>query len=339
MVEIDGSMGEGGGQIVRTALSLSVITQEPVRITNIRAGRSRPGLRPQHVTAVEAAATISSGTVEGDEKGSSTLTFDPSGVHPGTYRFDVGTAGSAILVLQTVLPPLLTATRSSTVMVVGGTHNRSAPPFEFFARTFLPLLERMGPVLRPRLHQPGFYPKGGGECTLEIIPVEHLEPLTLMERGAEQTRRAHAIVANLPRHIGERELDTLREGLPGGLDEGRIETPSSRGAGNALVLELVYEHLTEVVSAIGEKGLPAEQVALGVVDEARSYLSASAPVGSHLADQLLLPLVLAGGRFRTTTLSAHTHTNAAVIEQFVGDALSFKRGSEGWEVEGRSVTG
>lgn len=335
MLEIDGSMGEGGGQIVRTALSLSMVTQQPVRLTRIRAGRDRPGLRPQHLTAVEASATISNATVEGASKNSSTLVFSPSEVHPGTYRFDVGTAGSAILVLQTVLPPLLTAPRSSTVTVEGGTHNHSAPPFDFFAQSFLPLLERMGPVLRGQLHRPGFYPKGGGECTVDVTPVEHLEPLSLMDRGALTRRRARAIVANLPRHIGERELDTLRGELPGELDETRIEMPSAVGAGNALILELVFDHLTTVVSGIGQKGLPAEKVAVSVAEAARSYLTADAPVDPQLADQLLIPLALGGGRFRTTALTAHTHTNAAVIEQFMGDVLELRSEERGWVIEGR----
>lgn len=333
MIEIDGSMGEGGGQIVRTALALSVVTQQALRLTHIRAGRSRPGLRPQHVTAAEAAAAIGNATVSGASKGSSELTFEPNGVDPGTYHFDVGTAGSAILVLQTVLPPLLTANRSSTVTVVGGTHNQSAPPFEFLAHAFLPLLVRMGPVVNARLERPGFYPRGGGVCSLEIQPVERLEPLILRERGKKRQCRARSIVANLPRHIGDRELSTLSEMLPVSLDESRIETPSAPGAGNALILELVFEHVTEVVSAIGEKGRPAEAVAMSVAQAARSYLAASAPVGPHLADQLLLPLSLGGGTFRTTTLTPHTHTNAAVIEHFGEASLTITEGAVGWEIE------
>ena len=162
MIEIDGFMGEGGGQIVRTALALSILEREPVRLSHIRAGRDPSGLRPQHQTAVEAAAAISDATVSGVTVGSTTLTFDPREVQPGTYHFDVGTAGSAVLVLQTVLVPLLTAQRSSRVTVVGGTHVPSAPSFEFFARSFLPVIERMGPVCRAEMERPGFYPRGGG---------------------------------------------------------------------------------------------------------------------------------------------------------------------------------
>ena len=313
MVEIDGSMGEGGGQIVRTALSLSLAAQRPLRLTNIRANRSRPGLRPQHVTAVRAAAAIGEATVSEVREGTRTLTFEPSTVVPGTYHFDIGTAGSAVLVLQTVLLPLLTAERPSRITVTGGTHNKFAPPFDFFATTFLPVVERMGATLHAALDRPGFYPKGGGRCTVEVQPVAELEPLSLTARGAARPPCIRAIVANLPRHIAEREIATLREALSVEIGETRIETPSSLSAGNALLLELPFRHVTEVVSGIGEKGLPAEKVAMGVAEEAQSYLNADAPVDSHLADQLLLPLALGGGQFRTATLTAHTHTNAAVI--------------------------
>ena len=332
MIEIDGSMGEGGGQIVRTALSLSLTTQRPIRLTNIRANRSRPGLRPQHVAAVQAAAAIGEAAVSEVQEGTRTLTFEPSTVVPGTYRFDVGTAGSAILVLQTVLLPLLTAPRSSRVTVTGGTHNRFAPPFDFFAATFLPIVERMGPTLRATLDRPGFYPKGGGCCTVDVQPVGELEPLTLTERGVSRPSRIRAIVANLPRHIAEREIATLQEALSVEIGETRIDTPSSLSAGNALLLELPFQHVTEVVSGIGEKGLPAEQVAMSVAEAAESYLDAEAPVGPHLADQLLLPLALGGGRFRTTALTAHTQTNAAVIERLLGECFSVVDATDGWGI-------
>jgi len=332
MIEIDGSMGEGGGQIVRTALSLALLRRQPFRMTNIRAGRDPSGLRPQHKTAVEAAANIGSAQVSGTTVGSTTLSFVPEDLHPGTYHFDVGTAGSAVLVLQTVLPPLLTAPRSSRVTVVGGTHVRSAPPFEYLTETVLPLVERMGAVCRAQMDRPGFYPKGGGQCSVDVTPVPQLDPLHLLDRGAEQRRRARVLLANLPRHIADRELKTLREHLPGGMDEERIDTPSALGAGNAVLIELHFEHVTEVVSVIGEKGRPAESVAQEAAQMAREYLEVDAPVGSHLADQLLLPLVQGGGQFRTSTLTPHVHTNAAVIGQFMDDRLSIRKDNGSWVV-------
>lgn len=306
--------------------------QQSVRLTNIRAGRSTPGLRPQHVTVIEAAAAIGQAEVSSREVGTDTLTFVPHTVQPGAYHFDVGTAGSAVLVLQTVLLPLLTATGPSQVTVEGGTYNRSAPPFDFFATTFLPLVERMGPHVRADLERPGFYPKGGGRCTLEIQPKAHLDPLELTERGTAGRRRARAIVANLPRHIGERELETLRGVLAGGIDESCIETPSSLSAGNALLLELSFENIVTLICGMGEKGLPAEDVAKGVARRAQEYLSTDAPVGPHLADQLLLPLAVGGGAFRTSTLTSHTHTNAAVIEHILGPRFSVEETQSGWLV-------
>jgi len=339
MVEIDGTQGEGGGQIVRTALGLSLLTQRPVRITKIRARRSTPGLRPQHVAAVRAATALGQAEVDAVEVGTSSFTFAPTTVATEHYSFDVGTAGSAVLVLQTVLPALLTARAPTTLTVTGGTHVKWAPPYDFFASAFCPLVQRMGPVLRARLDRPGFYPQGGGRCTLRMEPRSALDPLDVTERSPLRRARARALVANLPRHIGERELATLADGLPIDLDETRIETPAAPGAGNALLLLLDYAHGTTVVSGIGEKGTPAEDVARGVVDEARRYLTADAPVGPHLADQLLIPLAMGGGQFRTSTLTAHTHTNAAVIERFLGDCFSVTASNGGWLVSARPGAG
>lgn len=332
MVEIDGSMGEGGGQIVRTALSLSLATQRPIRLKNIRAGRSRPGLRPQHVTAVQAAVTVGEAEVSSFQEGTTSLTFAPSTLSSGRYVLDVGTAGSAILVLQTVLLPLLTAQQPSRVTVTGGTHIRSAPPFDFLQGSVLPLLKRMGPTLSARLDRPGFYPKGGGRCTVEVQPTASLSSLRLIDRGPLHSSRVRAIVANLPGHIAEREIATLRKALSTEIGEARIETPSSVSAGNALLLELHFENVTTVISAIGKKRVPAEAVAMTLVDEANGYLEADAPVGPYLADQLLLPLALAGGTIRATTLTPHTHTNAAVIERVMEGRFSVTEEEQGWRV-------
>jgi len=332
MIEIDGSVGVGGGQIVRTALALSVATQRPIHFSNVRAKRSQPGLRPQHLTAVEAAAEIGDADVSSIEEGAREFTFSPTSIVPGRYSFDVGTAGSAILVLQTILPPLVTAEGPSTVSVTGGTHAKFAPTYEFFATAFVPLVERMGPVLHTSLDRYGFYPRGGGMCTLEVTPADPVRPLHLTDRGRPLRRRLRAIVANLPDHIAEREIATVQEGLSDEMDDTRIDRPPSASAGNALILELVYENLTEVIAAIGEKGVRAEAVAMGLVDEARRYLDHDAPVGPYLADQLLLPLVLGGGAIRATTLTAHTHTNAAIIEEIVGERFSVTEAGSGWRI-------
>ena len=319
MLVIDGSHGEGGGQILRTALALSLVTQTPCRIERIRAGRAKPGLLRQHLTAAQAAAAIGGAEVTGLHMGSTQLTFTPKAVTPGAYAFQVGTAGSAMLVLQTVLPALMLANGPSTLHLQGGTHNPAAPPFDFLAQAFLPLLNRMGPTIKAELDRPGFYPAGGGECRIEIDPVPALAPLDLYDRGAMQQRRARSLVANLPRHIGERELAVIEQetGWPRDcLDI--VALKHARGPGNIVIIELAYEHVTEVFTGFGARRVPAEAVARHALAEMQPYADSSAAAGVYLADQLLLPCALAGGGgFTTLPLSPHAVTNIHVIEQFL----------------------
>lgn len=324
MVVVDGSVGEGGGQILRTALTLSVVTGQPFRMYNIRARRSRPGLLRQHLTAVHAARTISSAEVDGDVIGSQELVFRPQKVRGGTYHFDVGSAGSATLVLQTVLLPLLLAPEPSHVECEGGTHNPAAPPYDFLAGVYLPVLRQMGAKVTAILHRYGFYPRGGGHVTVDIEPLERWQPLSLTERGVLQAVWARAVVADLPPQIARRELQVVREAL--GWREQDLVTevlPPGQGPGNVLLLGMESEHIVEMVVGFGQRGVRAEEVARDACAGARRYLAANVPVGVHLADQLLLPLALAKGRFRTLTPSSHTETNRFVIEQFLHCRIRF----------------
>jgi RNA 3'-terminal phosphate cyclase (ATP) len=319
ILTIDGSSGEGGGQILRTALALSTVTGKAFGIEKIRAGRPKPGLLRQHLTAVKAAAEISGATVGGVELGSGALTFTPGQVRAGEFAFAVGTAGSATLVLQTVLPALLTASAPSTLVLDGGTHNPAAPPFDFLAKSFLPLINRMGPVVTAELERPGFYPAGGGRFSVNIVPAPRLLPLDLLERGALRNIRARAIVANLPRSIAEREAKLMGQLL--GLAETSLAVEEIRGAygpGNLAMVEIETEHHTEVFTGFGEVAVRAEAVATKVAQEARAYIASGVPVSRYLADQLLIPMALVGaGRFRTGPLSRHTTTNIEVIRQFL----------------------
>ena len=206
MILIDGSEGEGGGQILRTSLALSLVTGQPFRLENIRAGRQKPGLLRQHLTAVEAATTVGAAEVIGAALGSKTLEFRPGAVTPGNYRFAVGTAGSATLVLQTVLPPLLTANAISTLTLEGGTHNPFAPPFDFLARCFAPLIQRMGPTIELELRRPGFFPAGGGKFHARIEPVKRLARFDLLERGPLRQHRARVIISKIPTHADHRKI-------------------------------------------------------------------------------------------------------------------------------------
>ncbi len=319
LTRIDGASGEGGGQILRSALALSLVTGRSCRIENIRGRRKKPGLRRQHLTAVNAAAQVGSAAVQGAALGSTELIFAPQRVTPGEYRFSVGTAGSATLVLQTVLPALLTASGPSTLHLEGGTHNPFAPPYDFLAEAFLPCIRRMGPQVSTALVRPGFYPAGGGRFDVTVEPAKRLERLEILERGALKRRRARAIVAGLPRHIADRELKTVRDMLA--WDRRALEVEEltdSDGPGNALLLVLESEHVTEVFTGFGRRGVAAELVAKRVVKEVRRYLSSDVPVGEHLADQLLLPMALAGGgAFKTLVPSRHTTTSIDVIKSFL----------------------
>lgn len=319
MILIDGSQGEGGGQILRSALALSLVTGTPFRIDNIRAGRAKPGLLRQHLTAVQAATTIGCAETLGAVMGSSRLDFKPGKVQTGSYAFAVGTAGSATLVLQTVLPALLTLSAPSTLTLEGGTHNPFAPPFDFLESVFLPLIARMGPHVTVALERSGFYPAGGGRFTVNVEPAARLDRLELMERGAIRTQRARALVAHLGTKIAERELGVAGHKLGWPRECLHVvDVENSPGPGNILFLEIESEHVTEVFTGFGEKGRSAEDVAHLAIEQARAYLATGVPVGPHLADQLLLPLALsAGGSFVTGELTRHSTTNIDVIKRFL----------------------
>ena len=321
MIELDGSYGEGGGQILRTALTLSMITGIPFRIERIRAKRSKPGLLRQHLTAVNAAAQICGAQVQGAAPGSLALSFVPGKIRGDDYRFAIGTAGSCTLVLQTLLPALWFAAAPSTLRISGGTHNPAAPPLDFLSRSWLPLLLRMGVEMKIELLRHGFYPAGGGELYASVRPVPALQSLELLERGELRAARATAIVAGVSVEVARRELSELQLQLGGVLGElqQEIRALSSReGPGNALLVELQYREITELFTAFGEKGLPAEVVASRAAKLARHFHGSTAAVDEHLADQLVLPLALAGaGAFTTVNVSSHLQTNVEVIGKFL----------------------
>jgi RNA 3'-terminal phosphate cyclase (ATP) len=318
MITIDGSTGEGGGQILRTSLALSLVTGQAFRIQNIRAGRNKPGLLRQHLTAVEAATKIGDAAVDGAILGSKELLFKPGKIKPGDYRFAVGTAGSATLVLQTVLPALIIGKQASRLVLEGGTLNPHAPPFDFLDRAFVPLINRMGPRVTARLERHGFYPAGGGRFEVEITPIAKLNPLNILQRGETKSRSARAIIANLSRNVADRELRVVADKLGWSSECLRVEETVSSGPGNALILELGFENITEVFTGFGERGIQAETVADHAAQEVRDYLASGAPIGEHLADQLLIPFALAqSGAFLTSGLSRHTQTNVEVISKFL----------------------
>jgi RNA 3'-terminal phosphate cyclase (ATP) len=328
MIELDGAAGEGGGQILRSALALSMITGQPFRITDIRANRSRPGLMRQHLVAVQAAAQASRASVTGAELGSSELSFTPGRVTGGDYHFAIGSAGSSTLVLQTIVLALLYAQQPSTIRITGGTHNSMAPPVQFLQQAYLPLLARMGAEVDIELERYGFYPAGGGEVFATVRPCAQLRQISLMERGTHIAGKADAFVAGLPPNVGLRELDCIGEAM--GWEQTQLHMhrlPAERGPGNAVLITLEHAHVTEVFAGFGAKAVRAEAVAQEAIDQAQAYMESDAAVGEHLADQLLLPMALAGGgSFTASTVSMHTMTNAEVIGRFLPVAINFEHG-------------
>ena len=326
MIIIDGSEGEGGGQIVRNACALSLVTGQAFRITNVRGKRSKPGLMRQHVTAVEAACAVGSASCDGLNVGLSAIEFRPGRVVPGDYRFAVGTAGSTGLVLQTVLMPLLLADAPSRLVLEGGTHNMLAPPFEFIAKCFLPVINRMGPQVETRLVRHGFYPRGGGRIEVDITPAP-LQSVDATARGALLHRSATALFAALPFGVANREIATAKALLGWPDAECAVrQLPEEQGPGNILLLEAAFEHATEIVSGFGKLGVSAEQVAKTAAARMTGYLDSEAFAGPYLADQLLLPFTLAGGgSFTTVKPSQHSRTAADIIEKFTGRQCQFEQ--------------
>lgn len=300
-VVIDGSQGEGGGQMLRTSLSLSAIYGTELRVEKIRAKRSKPGLKRQHLTCVKAVAEICSAKVSEADVGAMELEFAPGAIKGGDYRFDVGTAGSVILVAQTVIPVLLKADGPSTVTVTGGTHVPYAPIWEFFAETYLPQLRRMGAHVEAELVSCGFYPAAGGVIRLKIRPFDQTladRRFELTDLGAYKGGKAVGVVSNLPVSIAEAEAGIIASKLANLELKPEVREVASFGPGNYCYAQLDYEKGSVVFSGIGTYDRSRRAVGNEVVSNVREFLSAGKACEKHLADQLLTPLsVFAGGSY------------------------------------------
>jgi len=320
---INGAQGEGGGQILRSSLALSMATGRPIHITQIRAGRPKPVLMRQHLACVLAAQKGCQAQVEGATIGSTDLRFTPGKIQAGDYTFAIGSAGSTMLVLQTVLPALMLAKGPSTVTVEGGTHNPQAPPFEHFARAYLPQVEKMGPKFTATLERHGFCPAGGGRVFVRVEPAAHLRSLTLLERGPLLQASARVLLAGgLRESIAHTQLDMVAKDT--GWLEAQLttETVDSIGPGNALVLEVVHEHATEIFTSLGAYERPSKQVVQSATRPLQKYLASDVPAAEYLTDQLMLPMALAAmqgerSAFRTRGLTPHATTHVEVIRQFL----------------------
>lgn len=335
MIRIDGSLGEGGGQILRSALSLSMATGQSFTIRDIRANREKPGLMRQHLTSVLAAREVCGGDVEGAEIGSTQLTFRPGDIRAGAYHFPIGTAGGISLVFQTVFPALLLADASSTVRLEGGTHNGMSPPFEFLRDSFLGALRGVGIKAELKMEQAGFYPAGGGDVRARIHPSDLEQKLDLIDRGALRGIRVEARVSNIPERIAEREAAVLCDKLDLPEDAVSIQNVPSLGPGNIILLWLDFEGGIEVYSGVGEYGVRAERIAERVVKAVQRHVRSDAAVGPYLADQLLLPLALgSGGRFTMMRPSQHFKTNVETVRAFLDVPVRYEEtNQETWLVE------
>jgi RNA 3'-terminal phosphate cyclase (ATP) len=332
-IDIDGSRGEGGGQILRTALALAIITGRKLRMKRIRAGRQRPGLQRQHLACVEAAVQLCGGTTSSLEIGAQDLVFAPGTTIAPELAIDIGSAGSTTLVVQTILVPAIASGQPLRAVITGGTHNPFAPPFEFLDRVFLPYLKQMGADVTLTLERRGVLPEGRGRVVLEVRPAGKLHPIEIVEAGPVVARHATAIVARLPRHIAEREVAVAQERLRDPQCE-VVELPDD-GPHNCFLVEVeLASGARELCTSHGRKGYPAEDVADDALDELEDYLECGAPVGEHLADQLLLPMAVAGGgRFRTLApLTRHAHTNIATIREFLDVPIDVREAEDVSEV-------
>lgn len=325
MLVIDGSLGEGGGQVLRTSLALSVICRQPIRITHIRSTRPKPGLQAQHLKALDAAAAISKAEVTGAASHSNEISFRPKDIRSGRYRFEIGTAGSTSLVLQTILIPLSLASSASTVSIGGGTHVAWSPTFDYLETQWLPWMQNAGFDSALALDKAGFYPQGGGRITASIRPLQSIAPLDLSQRGQLLRIRGMSSVANLPVSIAERQkrqavLRCLKIAWPGQPDINiKLQKLNSPSKGTSLFLAAEFEGGRACFTSLGELGKPAERVADQAVDELNHFLQSGAAMDPYLADQLLLPLSLAKGSstLYTASITQHLITNAQIIQMFL----------------------
>ncbi|HEX4591104.1 MAG TPA: RNA 3'-terminal phosphate cyclase [Gemmataceae bacterium] len=321
MIDIDGSFGEGGGQILRSSLTLALMTGQAFRLRNVRARRAKPGLRSQHLTAVRAAAEVGRAQTRGASVGSSQLEFEPQTVQPGNYHFAIGTAGATTLVLHAVYLPLALQDSPSHLVFEGGTHNEHAPCYHFLATTWQSYLVRIGLPLTLHLDRAGFYPRGGGRFTADIAGTAKLRGLTLTERPPiTRAIGFSAVSGGLPEHIARRQMGRAKERLDAaGLEaDVGLETWNG-GPGSVLALMLDEAPVPTLYFGLGARGKRAEAVADDAVEQVLDYVAADAPVDEHSADQLILPLAFAEGpsEYHVSRVTKHLLTNVEIVHKFI----------------------
>ncbi len=332
-IQIDGSQGEGGGQILRTALALSMLTGIPFELTNIRAGRKKPGLMRQHLVCVQASQRISNATVEGAELHSQKLYFQPQHIQAGHYDFQIGSAGSTILVLQTLLPALMMQEQASQISIHGGTHNPMAPTADFIEHCFLPTIQRLGIQIDFKCERAGFFPIGAGQINATIHPWTKQTKYTALDKGQLIDINGFAAALNIPSDIADRELEVLHNKLE--LNNRKALNFKGISQGNTAFVVLNYEHHQQVFSALGETKKSEEKVAHDLAKEVKAYLATDVIADEYLADQILLPMALGkGGEFTAQIISEHTRTQANMIQKFIDCEITFTELKENnWQIK------
>ncbi|MGA1979403.1 MAG: RNA 3'-terminal phosphate cyclase [Sedimentisphaerales bacterium] len=334
-VSIDGSTGEGGGQILRTSLALSCITGKSLHIENIRAARRNPGLAKQHLSCVHAACQICNGKCQGAVQHSKVLDFHPGPVQSGDFYFDIGSAGSASLVIQTVLPALFLAGKPSTVTVTGGTHNPLAPPVDFLSETFLPAIATAGFHANCKLVKYGFFPAGGGKITFNIQPRQKNihKTINFCEPADKPQISARIYTAKLPENIAQKQHELLLQSKLGFEDIEHIEVTDSDGPGNCVMIRLCSSDRVTVFTAFGMRGKPSHKVISEVVDLAKDFLASGAAVDRFLADQLLIYMAISkAGCCTTNELTTHLTTNMEIIKKFLDVNFCVDKQNENYRV-------
>jgi len=339
MLHIDGAHGEGGGQLVRTAVALAAIRGTPVRIDNVRARRRNPGLAPQHVAAVRAVAAMCDAQCDGVEPRSRSFTFVPRRLHGGAPLVDVGTAGSITLVLQAMLPVAVASGSACRWVVRGGTDVRAAPPVDYLRLVLLPLLNKMGVEAALTVVRRGYFPQGGGEVRLDLARVPHLQPFNVEAGGAIARVEIHAHVTRLARDIGQRMIRAVHAALPpvlpvtSHLEEFGME--AAAGPGGAIVLCARTSTTILGAARVAERGVPAERLGLAAANELARDLAAGATLDLHAADQMLIFLALASGAsaFRASALSAHARTTMWLLERIAGTRFTAREMTDGVHVQ------
>jgi RNA 3'-terminal phosphate cyclase (ATP) len=322
MIEIDGSFGEGGGQIVRTAVALSAVTGDPVRITRIRDNRPKPGLSPQHATAIKALARVADAEIQGVKPGSAEIIFRPRDLRGGEYEVDIGTAGSVTLLIQCLLPALVFADSPATLIVRGGTDVRWSPTIDYLLRVVLPAFGEFAVRSTLSCERRGYHPRGGGIAVLKTVPGKLQRVDLSPSKFGSVDGISHS--SNLPEHVARRQAEAAREILKGAGYRAKIgcEATNLPSTGSGITLWSGRKG----ASALGERGLPAEKVGAMAAEEMVAELGSKAAVDRHLSDQLVPYLALAGGSYTAPIVSSHALTNIWTAQRFLDVEISVEEG-------------